>query len=849
MLVIRMLGGFEVRVDGNLIRDFQSVKSEALLAYLAYSKKHPVRREGLATLLWPEHEQEKAQTNLRKSLSRLKSALKGSNPEYDYLITDRSFLQIKETIVCEVDALRFEDLLRACPKHQSFHNIECESCLQFLEEALSLYQGDFLENFFVEDADVFDEWLLLTREHLHNAALNAMKHLALYYEFQGNYAQSMLWTRKQLRLEPWLEEAHRQMMRLLAYQGELNNAFVQYQHCIRSLQTHFAAEPSLETQNLAKRIQNLPEKRPHNLPSIQSENLVRRAQAYGRIRQQLVKPNCNLLSLVGIGGTGKTTLALEIAWSLVNEYFGPFVDGVCYLALLETEQRFSWLVTALADFFSISLAQSPQPEKVLFQQLRQKECLLILDNGEYLSNEGKRFIREILQQAPSIKILVPTREALKLSDEWLFTLDGLSLPDNSPSSERELGKESEALALFEQRSQKILPVFHWDGLDPANQEALFQICHLTEGLPLALEMAANWVTKLSCQEIAAEIQNGLDILINQAHDIPDRHRSIRVVFSYSWRLLSEEEQQNLSALAVFSGDFDLEAAFQILGIKLFAISDLIDKSLLKSIVKSGHGYYQMHNLLRQYLHEQIPQERFYNLQNAHAVYYSELLKSQRSDMKTAETSNVPHRFLLELDNLRTSWDWAIQAGDYPLLDSLIDGFYEYYALKGWWQEGLALFTRALVLFQSGGNGLDAGQALIYARLLTRLCQFHYSLGDLGQAQSLIQEAQKVIQLIEEPAEMALIYEKLGSWGILLISMAIWHGRKKISDSACKLSRAIIPKVSTKPIYSCLLGRLQGIRAISKAQKAVFEIASKSIKAWLLIGDKPIQSDYSPKFIF
>jgi DNA-binding SARP family transcriptional activator/predicted ATPase/uncharacterized protein HemY len=757
MLHVRVLGGFEVRVNGVLITDFQSVKAEALLAYLAYSK-HPVRRDGLAGLLWTDQDQQKAQTNLRKTLSRLKQAIEIN--EAEYIKTDHTFLQLDET-ACDIDVLKFERLLQACPKHRNLHDMGCGVCMKHLEEAVGLYGGEFLKNIFVENAELFEDWLVVTREYLHNQTLNALQYLTRYYEFQGDYVQSLKYAHWQLRLEPWLEETHRLIMRLLLYQGEYNAALGHYRLCAETLQKHLGVEPALETRQLVKRIQTLPEKRPHNLPTSQDKTYVKRNQEYNYIRQQLVKPGSRLLTVTGLGGIGKTTLALEVAWSIIKEHFGPFVEGVCYITLLEEELRFSRLVTEIADFFSIPLSQSPHPEKTLFQHLKQKECLLILDNGEYLGGEGKRFIDELLKLASSVKILVVSRESLKLSSEWLLAIDGLSLPEIYPSSLSEEHPSSDALTLFEHRSERIIPGFHWEHLNSADQRALLQICHLTQGLPLALELAASWVAVLSCQQIASEIQKSLDILVSQYQDAPDRHRSIRAVFAYSWTLLSEQQQQDLIALSVFPGDFDLEAAVQIVRVNLFALSALIDRSLLKSVLKSGRVYYQLHNLLRQFVQEHCPVEHMRELQLRHSAYYARFLGAYRSRLNGPEAFEIYHDVSLELDNIRASWQWGVQNQDFQLLDSLIDGFYDYYALKGWWQEGLGLFMAAYETFQSLKLTIHPDNALFYARLLTRITEFNYSLGQLAQAEQHIQQAEGAIQLVEEPEEMSLIYEKIG----------------------------------------------------------------------------------------
>src|SRR5512135_3380042 len=228
--------------------------------------------------------------------------------------------------------------------------------------------------------------------------------------------------------------------------------------------------------------------------------------------------------------------------------------------------------------------------------------LLILDNVEHLLIEDgqeenfAQLLIEILQNAPALKLLVTSREALQLQGEWLFEVRGLAFPG---TAQTEGFDEFDAVALFVQRARRILHGFE---LNEENQAEVAHVCRLVEGMPLAIELAATWVRTLSPAEIAQEIQGSLDFLSSSERDLPERHRSMRVVFDHSWQMLSLEEQQVLSQLSVFRGGFQRQAAEQVAGASLSVLSTLVNRTLVR---RSAAGRYDLHELVRQYSAAQL----------------------------------------------------------------------------------------------------------------------------------------------------------------------------------------------------------------------------------------------------
>ena len=267
-------------------------------------------------------------------------------------------------------------------------------------------------------------------------------------------------------------------------------------------------------------------------------SFIGRAKEYTDIRQLLGQADCRLLTLVGPGGIGKTRLALQSS-ALLR---GQFARGA-FVAYLQPLRSSEFFVSAVADALGIALTGQEPPLVQLAHYLSDKEALIILDNFEHLLDAAEQ-LATLLAAAPRIKYLVTSREALNLREEWLYPLTGLTFPTNG-----EMAQNNDAVQLFNERAQRVYPDFALD----KEEEAVIQICRLVEGMPLALELAAAWRKMLNCQEIADEIQGGLDFLTTRLRNVSERHHSIQTVFDQTWQRLQGREQAVFKRLSVFRG--------------------------------------------------------------------------------------------------------------------------------------------------------------------------------------------------------------------------------------------------------------------------------------------------------
>ncbi len=252
-LVISLLGPFQAALAGETITGFESSKVRALLAYLAAETKRTHPRDGLAGLLWPDWPQRSAMNNLRYALADLRKNIRDREAEPPALLITRESIGLNPEGDCWVDMVEFE---RSAIGSQLSVIRSQQSAIGNLKSAIDLYRGEFLEGFSLNDSPAFEEWILAKREYFKRQALKALHALAEAHQQRGEYEPALSYARRQLELEPWQEEAHQQVMRLLALDGQRSAALAQYETCQRLLAKELGVKPSAETIRLYEAIRD-----------------------------------------------------------------------------------------------------------------------------------------------------------------------------------------------------------------------------------------------------------------------------------------------------------------------------------------------------------------------------------------------------------------------------------------------------------------------------------------------------------------------------------------------------------------------------------------------------------------
>lgn len=664
-LSLCLFGSLQVIRDGEPVAGFVSDKARALLAYLATERHRPHRRDALAALLWPDESDAAASHSLRQVLSNLRQILRDDASASPCLLIDRYSVQLNPSHDLWLDAAEFSKLLLARQKHQHYRRENCHPCLRRLGEAVALYRGPFLDGFAVEASPSFDEWVVAERERLHEQVLAALAVLTRYHERRGDDEQVRRYARWQLRLEPWREEAHRQLMRALAREGDRTGALYQFRTCQGILERELGVKASEATCRLYDEIKREaasvrigPRPIPNNLPA-QSTSFVGREWEIGRIEDLLSTER--LVTLTGAGGCGKTRLALRVA----EEVADGFPDGVWLVELASLTDPSQVLPAVAAVFQLREPADRGQLDRLL-DYLAPRRALLILDNCEHLVGACAHLVSQLLDACPSLSVLATSREALRVAGEVTRGVPSLVTPDlrrPCPAGVDPLAvvRESEAVRLFVDRATAVSQEFQ---LAERNMLAVAEICRQLEGIPLAIELAAAWVRLLSVEELLAYVGDRFRLVREGSRATLPRHQTLRALIDWSYDLLDEPERVLFSRLSVFVGGWTVPAAVEVCALPvaeagdvLGALRRLVDKSLLVAERGSdGVTRFRMPDTLRQYAWMKLvtgPDAAV--IRDQHARYFATLAEQARPPANNADAS--ANRLAIEHDNLLAALQW------------------------------------------------------------------------------------------------------------------------------------------------------------------------------------------------
>ena len=385
-----------------------------------------------------------------------------------------------------------------------------------------------------------------------------------------------------------------------------------------------------------------------------------------------------------------------------------------------------------------------------------KELLLVLDNFEHLEN-GEKIINALLEAASHLKLLVTSRERLRLRSEWIIQLEGLACPPIGSEDSDKLESYS-GIQCFCTIGQHLSPGL----LDSReNRVGISRICHLTGGVPLGIELAASWVMQFSPIDIADEIERNLDALTTTLRDVPLRQRSMRAAFEYSWALLSPEEQDVFKCLTVFQGGFDQTAAWQITGASSELLTTLLDKNLIQ---RQNATRFAIHPLVSQYAAEKLASypETEKATRDRHCNYFADFLAQKTVEIRKEKRPRLFATLDIEFDNLEACWQYAIQTGRWLEIDLAVEGLFLYYEFRSRFCEGKETLEDALTWMRGEGT-LSPPHLRILGRLLAYLGRFEIYLGQQEHADETLSESLGILQGFQTTSEYASV---LGYKGII-----------------------------------------------------------------------------------
>ncbi|HMN26956.1 MAG TPA: BTAD domain-containing putative transcriptional regulator [Caldilineaceae bacterium] len=583
---------------------FRSAKTQALFFYLAVTRQ-PQTRQTLLGLFWPDVTEKRAQTSLRVALNNLHTLFPYHlaidrhevrfchEQPYHLDLDDLSAAMVASgsrvsspTTVCESAPCTLP------PTHQDekadrvcmAESAGCSALASRLERQyawLAHEPGEFLAGLDLADAPAFQSWLQAERKRWHSALASDLAKLATALLQVGRPTAAEATWQRLLAFDPSYEAAHYELMLLLGRRGDFAGGCSQFAACRQALSAALGAEPQAQTQALHARLQEAQRQPAQTLPEqtgLYATPFVGRNAELEQMQSMLANPACRLVTLAGLGGSGKTRLALEVARQVVSSPHRRFLNGVCFVPLHGVCSS-GQLIQAVASAVGAPVTSSSSPLDQLCRTLSNREMLLVLDNLEEAmeasdAEQSAACLTTLLTRCPLLRLLVTSRRPLELSAEWLLSVDGLVCPQVHDPAWR----AAPAVQLFLNTAACVQPTF---ALDDKAAAPIGQICRQVDGLPLAIQLAAARLATLSLAQIAAALDAGIDILSTRHTALPSRQRSMRTILEQTWRTMAKTEQSLLVDLAMLRGGFSEASAAAATGATPWALTGLVDHALLK----------------------------------------------------------------------------------------------------------------------------------------------------------------------------------------------------------------------------------------------------------------------------
>ncbi len=757
-LRVSSLGGLAIESNGALLSGFHSRKVPALAVYLLATRQ-PQAREVLADLLWDEQTQ--AAANLRVLLTDLRQIL---GP---YFVITRTTVALNPESECWLDATVFETQVQGVFKKYG-RQLTPLAAVE-LEDALTLYRGEFLKAFYIRESPRFEEWVLLEQERLRRFAVTALQQLASFYLEQGEFTRGIEKAARLFEIDPLNELTQLHMMQLLARSGEPHAALHQYEKYKHLLESEWNAAPSPEITALRDEIRAGNFTAPvsasahHYLPRALT-SFVGRERELAQLDLCLRDAAMPLLTLVGAGGVGKTRLALRAAEN-ASAYFQA---GVAFVALAAVSD--SALVTpTIAATLGVAEKAGETLVARLQDFLRDKEMLLLVDNFEQVVDAAPR-LTELLTACPRLKILVTSRERLHVYGEHIFPVTPLLFPDlvqlAAPADELVATiARYPAVALFVQRAAAVQPDFK---LTASNARTIAEICARLEGLPLALELAAARISHFPPPRLLEQLAKRLDVLSGGERDRAPRHQALRLTIDWSYALLDERAKKLFRALAVFVGGWTLDAAEYMLSqtqdAMVNGVAMLVDKSLVQQLTHAlDEPRFTMFETIREYALERAAERgEIDSLKRQHALYVLEFARQAETFLQGPLQIQWLDQIERELDNVRAALQWTIENEQAEIGIALAHHLGRYWTIRDHWAEGRRWLERLLALRESNATPVTRARGFFSAGLLaTWMSETVVAREYLEQALALAQAANDSLLLAQVLTSQSGVYQLQG----------------------------------------------------------------------------------------
>ena len=759
----RLLGPVEALRGGSEL-PLGGPRQRALLALLLREPGRPVQADHLVEELWQGRAPAGAATTLRSYVSKLRAVLDAEAP----LVATPGGYAL-EVAPEAVDSHQFERLTKE--GEAALGRRRAQQAGEVLREALGLWRGRAFDGL----AD--DGALRLEAERLGQLRLLALEQRIEADLALGAASELVEELEALVREHPYRERPWRQLMLALYRAERQTDALAAYRRA-RTLLDELGLEPSEELRELEQAILRqdvppalAPEQR-HNLPAPLTSFVGREAELDDIER---LLEDARLVTLTGVGGAGKTRLALEAAARAVPHR----PDGVFFVDLSGLSDP-RLVAAEVASELGVGEQTSASVAERLAAHLREADLLLVLDNCEHLRAPCADLLQGLLAACPQLRAFATSRELLGVPGEVDYPVPPLAVPpgDADPDALR----SSDAVRLLLARARDARPLL------PDDERVLQtagRICRDLDGIPLAIELAAARAKALSLEEIATRLADRFRFLVSWRRLAAARHRTLLEAMDWSYELLAEEERALLDGLSVFAGGFTLDAAAGVClegddgrGVEL--VTRLIDASLVVADEREGVMRYRLLETVRQYAGERLTASgEDADTHARHAGWYLELAERAAPELTGDKQASWFAVLEAEHDNLRASLDHLADSGESELLLRLAIALTRFWYVRGHLAEARERLAQALAQ-------PDERTPELRRRALTAAASLALLQGDYEASTAFAEESLDVARGIGELRHVANALSNLGA----IVLAAGDHGRAGVLlEEAVALARA------------------------------------------------------------
>jgi predicted ATPase/DNA-binding CsgD family transcriptional regulator/Tfp pilus assembly protein PilF len=531
------------------------------------------------------------------------------------------------------------------------------------------------------------------------------------------------------------------------------------------------------------------------------------------------------LTLTGVGGSGKTRFALEVARDLVEAY----PNGVWLVELAPLSEK-ALVPKAVAEALKVPERPGEALSDTLSEALRVRQLLLILDNCEHLLESTARLVDRLLDSCPRLRIVATSREALGVEGEIRWVVPPLSVPEpqqGTPSSE---GLEAyESVRLFVERARGRDPSF---SLGTNNAPAVAEICRRLEGIPLAIELAAARVGTLSVEQIAERLTDSLKLLRGGSKTKLAKQRTLKGALDWSHDLLSEDEKAIFGRLSVFAGGWTLEAAEAVGvggGVEEDDILDLLSGLAEKSLVvvrgsDEGRVRYRFLEPVRQYALEKLKESgEAEAARRAHAQCFLALAEEAEPELSGPREAQWSERLEVEHDNIRAALSWSLEQGETEIALRLAGVLWLFWFAQGYNSEGQRWLEQALT---KHGQATAATRA----RALDALAWLADVQDDMDRAEAAAEEGLRLSEEADIGGSLA------ASLKTILGDVALTRGDHERARALLEESLALYQEVGDRRFVPRALAYLGNLSIDRKDYEQAEELYEKSLALARELGD-------------